>query len=157
MSGNGRGARLEVEMWRCGQCDHHAIFEQDSAARSGERQDRRRSRYAGQPHTEQIAQKSSARLAGLCRVGAVGALGKLAEGCIAHRSASGARIVFAAAVCGEADCAELGSKCTCPNDRTSWVVSANSANHEPSRRRDRNRRISHPSINGMLWPLRTRF
>ena len=146
--------------WRCGDAANATTTPSSNKMRLPAVGRGRTGAGAGTPAsrmTEQIAQKSSARLAGLCRVGAVGASGKLDEGCIAHRSARGARTVFAGAVRGEADCAEMRSKCTCPNDRTSWVVSANSANHEPSRIRDRNRRIAHPSINGMLWPLRTRF
>ena len=81
--------------------------------------------------TEQMAQKSSAKPLGLCCVGAVGESARVAGGWIANSSECGAM----------PDRSEVPSKCTCPNDSTSCIVSANSADHDPSLTCDRNQRI----------------
>ena len=100
--------------------------------------------------TEQMAQRSSAKLGCLCCVGAMGVSSEVAGFCIDHRSASSART----------DRGEIPSKCKCPNDKTSWIVRANSADHEPSCICDRNQRIvltRHVSMREILPPCAGRL
>ncbi len=65
--------------------------------------------------------------------------GSVGVTCAALDASAAATVNFSVEVNFSGDSAASRSKCTCPNVRTSWSASANSARHDPHFDRDRNR------------------